>query len=745
VTPLFIIGDWPFLGRVRTGLKEVCPCRGLQSQYLGQVPGAGKWIVAFEPGGVECACYCALPGGCNLLADIIDLSPAQATTIAESHGDHLYSFSYNRVYYNPDRGETYSVDTVGNTTTLPSVLLAHELIHAVRDWGGTSKQDDDLTLEEHETVRGENQIRREHSLPLRLEYDGQYVANYNVGIPDVDETDRHDCECEPKLGGCGKYLIWLPWELRKRIYFFTTLLRRFRTNRRVRSMTRRSAFVNGFNSLLASADPRIVARTRSAFRTRACSAVSAEVDRYQAAFDGASEAVWVEGIGVVGAYRVTVIMVAAGEIKVLTNLRPPSESSPQYIGEPSDLVEYTVPLARIQAMAGAISGPAFVNGSGGEVVADGTVQLLTVKSGGDLTRAIQDGYSYGRISAIPQPPPPDNDLETARWNAVSHAYELWHEFMSDASVVRTGKPVRRSWENVLKWIGIALGGLAGLLVLASLVLFIIGSTRLNKTHEIQLENIAIPTSDTAIARGQHLVEALTFCQACHGENLEGDVFIDEPMMAAVYAPNLTSGQGGVGGTYTDADYVGAIRHGVNPEGRGLLIMHSDVFHNLSEEDLGAVIAYVKSVPPVDKEIPDRRLLPLGRILVALGRFDSEAVPFIAAEVIDHSAPFVEMPEMRATAEYGQYLMSITLCSMCHGSDLEGGPALEPDMPAGPNIAAYGDPGGWSEEQFVTTIRTGVTPYGRELDREFMPWDIYANMTDDELAAMWRYIASLNSE
>ena len=239
------------------------------------------------------------------------------------------------------------------------------------------------------------------------------------------------------------------------------------------------------------------------------------------------------------------------------------------------------------------------------------------------------------------------------------------------------------------------------------------------------------------------MEALAFCQACHGDNLGGEVFIDEPMMATVYAPNLTSGQGGVGATYTDADYVGAIRHGVNPEGRGLIIMHSDVFHNLSEEDLGAVIAYVKSVPPVENEIPERRLLPLGRIFIALGLFDTEAIPLIPAEVIDHGAPFVEMPELGATAEYGQYLMSITLCSMCHGSDLRGGPSLEPGMPPGPTLAAYGAPRGWSEEQFVATIRSGVTPYDKALDPEAMPWDIYANLTDDELAALWRYIASLN--
>ncbi len=93
----------------------------------------------------------------------------------------------------------------------------------------------------------------------------------------------------------------------------------------------------------------------------------------------------------------------------------------------------------------------------------------------------------------------------------------------------------------------------------------------------------------------------------------------------------------MGAAYADADYVGAIRHGVNPQGRGLMIMHADIYHNLSEEDLGALIAYVKGVPPVDQEIPERRVLPLGRILVALGVFDSESIPFIPAELIDHSA------------------------------------------------------------------------------------------------------------
>lgn len=123
-------------------------------------------------------------------------------------------------------------------------------------------------------------------------------------------------------------------------------------------------------------------------------------------------------------------------------------------------------------------------------------------------------------------------------------------------------------------------------------------------------------------------------------------------------------------------------------------------------------------------------------------FDSEAMPPIPAEVIDHSVPFAEMPPQGATPEYGGYLVSITLCRMCHGSDLKGAPPLDSGMPPGPNIAVHGAPGGWSEAQFVSTIRTGVTPYGKALDPEFMPWDVFANMSDEELKAIWLYLQSL---
>ncbi len=88
-------------------------------------------------------------------------------------------------------------------------------------------------------------------------------------------------------------------------------------------------------------------------------------------------------------------------------------------------------------------------------------------------------------------------------------------------------------------------------------------------------------------------------------------------------------------------------------------------------------------------------------------------------------------------------MSNTLCHMCHGPDLTGGPPLEPGMLPGPNLTPGGELGEWSETEFIQTMRTGVSPEGHKLNPEFMPWDRYANMTDEELKSLWLYLQSLS--
>ena len=183
----------------------------------------------------------------------------------------------------------------------------------------------------------------------------------------------------------------------------------------------------------------------------------------------------------------------------------------------------------------------------------------------------------------------------------------------------------------------------------------------------------------------------------------------------------------------------AIRHGVSRDGDGLWFMPSEVFHNMTAEDLGAVIAFVKTVPPVDNESPARSATPLANILVAIGLF-GEIVP---AQLIDHDAPIRDSIAPAITAEYGQYLASISHCLICHGEDLTGGVHPDPEAPKPPNITTGGRTSGYSETDFIRLLRSGTTPDNRVIDPDLMPWDMfYTNWTDDELRAVWESVNSV---
>jgi len=289
-------------------------------------------------------------------------------------------------------------------------------------------------------------------------------------------------------------------------------------------------------------------------------------------------------------------------------------------------------------------------------------------------------------------------------------------------------------KKVLKWIGIVLGGLIGLLVLAVLVLYIIGGAKVNKKYEVPVETISIPTDAESIQRGEHLA-TIYICTSCHTESLSGELSFVLPGMVSIPSPNLTSGIGGIGRDYTDEDWVRAIRHGVGHDGRALFIMPSNSYYYLSNEDLRALIAYIKSLPPVDKELPGKRIEPIGRLMMALGMF-----PPLPVDQIDHTNPPPDGPEAGVTVAYGEYLSRT--CRECHGENLNGKPFGPPgqEVPT-PNLTPGGEPGSWSEQDFFNTLRTGVTPRGRQL-REDMPWKYFGQMTDEELKALWMYLHSL---
>lgn len=291
-------------------------------------------------------------------------------------------------------------------------------------------------------------------------------------------------------------------------------------------------------------------------------------------------------------------------------------------------------------------------------------------------------------------------------------------------------------KRILKWVGIVLGGLIGLLVMAVIFMIVSTTNRMNKQYTVTVETIAIPTDEASIANGSHWADI--HCHACHGDDLSGGEFFNDPQLGYVDAPNLTSGKGGVGRTFTDEDWVRAIRHGVKGDGTSVFIMPSNDFYYLSDYDLGSIIAYVKTVPPVDNEIRPKNFSPMAKILYALGAFGD----LLYAETIEHDVrPATTETEAGVTVAYGEYLVNAHGCKSCHGGNLAGGQPAEPGAPFALNLTPGGELGGWSEADFFTTLRTGVVPNGRTLS-DSMPWVGFSKMTDDEITAVWLYLQSL---
>jgi mono/diheme cytochrome c family protein len=287
----------------------------------------------------------------------------------------------------------------------------------------------------------------------------------------------------------------------------------------------------------------------------------------------------------------------------------------------------------------------------------------------------------------------------------------------------------------LKWIGIVLGSLIGLIVLAFVTLYIIGTAEWSKLHgnyDVPVETVPIPTDEASIARGEHIA-TIHMCGYCHTDTLSGQSETVPGLMTLTF-PNLTAGAGGVGVTNTDEDWIRAIRHGVGNDGRGLVMMPARSFYYLSDEDLSALIAYLKTLPPVDNEMSQLNVGPLGRVMLGFGE-----LPFNAPDVIgiDHDSPRPVAPQPGITKEYGQYLTRV--CTKCHGENLNG-QALEREGLV-PNLTPGGEVAFWSEEKFIATLRTGVTPGVHQLN-EYMPWKYFGQMTDDELRAVWMYLQSL---
>jgi mono/diheme cytochrome c family protein len=318
--------------------------------------------------------------------------------------------------------------------------------------------------------------------------------------------------------------------------------------------------------------------------------------------------------------------------------------------------------------------------------------------------------------------------------------------------------MNRWLRRILKGLGILFGVLAVLAV--GLVVFV--QLTWDRPSMREIREMTAPTDAQTVARGEYLFKYTMGCWSCHGS--EGSRSPDEPQagglefdlsgvgpgFGVIYAANITPDPATGIGDWTDGELVRALREGLDRDGQLIFpIMAYEFWHELSDEDSLALVAYMRSLPPVSNEVPPARPSFPARALRALGMLGPK--PPVTASV---AAP----PE-GPTEEYGKYLAwQASGCAECH-------------MPRNPNTGQFDMTrtfagglfpieeqgfsttasnltpdiatgiGNWSEQDFLALMRTGTRPDGT-VSLPFMPWPLYAEWSEDDLHAVWLYLSSL---
>ena len=300
----------------------------------------------------------------------------------------------------------------------------------------------------------------------------------------------------------------------------------------------------------------------------------------------------------------------------------------------------------------------------------------------------------------------------------------------------TPTPIIPTMKKALRWIGRGLAAIVALLALGIGSVYALTSRRMARTFEVPREHeLAVASDSATIERGKYLA-VTRGCTDCHGPNLGGRVLVEDPAIGRLVTANLTSGR--KGGALDARGFELAVRHGIRPDGSALLVMPSQEFQGFTDDDVAAMAAYARSLPAVSDPLPTMKIGPLARVLWMAGKL--QAVP---AEDVKPVSQHVVTLAMADTKEYGSYVAAG--CVGCHGMDYSGGPiaGMPPGTPPAANItpdSATGI-GAWTEEQFVTALRTGLRPDGSKIAPP-MPIEATKLMVDEEIRATYKYLRTV---
>jgi mono/diheme cytochrome c family protein len=286
----------------------------------------------------------------------------------------------------------------------------------------------------------------------------------------------------------------------------------------------------------------------------------------------------------------------------------------------------------------------------------------------------------------------------------------------------------------IKWTAGVVGAVVLLGAGAAAVGWQMADRKMARKVEVAVKPLPYVSDAQSLERGKYLFESRG-CVDCHGANGGGRVFVDDGKSLKIAGPNITSG--GTTTAYKPEDWVRAIRHGVRPDGRALMIMPSEDYNRLTDQDLAGLVAYVRSLPPQQGGEAVVKLPPPVRVLYGFGAIKD------AAAKIDHSLPPAQPVPVAVNAQHGAYVAN--MCIGCHGEHLSGGkiPGGPPDWPPAANITPgqdsamtrYKDAG-----QFVGMLRSGKRPDGTPI--KVMPFESLGKLNDVDAQALYAYLKTV---
>jgi mono/diheme cytochrome c family protein len=286
--------------------------------------------------------------------------------------------------------------------------------------------------------------------------------------------------------------------------------------------------------------------------------------------------------------------------------------------------------------------------------------------------------------------------------------------------------------------------------------------------DVPIPDVRASTDPAVIARGEYLVYGPAHCVECHASSfeefqkvannqkvpLQGGTRFAAPPLGAIYSKNLTPDKETGIGRYTDGQVARMMRYNVRPNGRAS-VGPMMPFNNMSEEDMVAIISFLRSQPPVRNQVPENEWTVAGKVIKSLSS------TFMPRENVN---PPKSAPPEKPTVERGEYLSRyVANCVGCHtplddttfqpsGPEFSGGEEFEPmPMPGAdmktwfitPNITPMKGGGLMKfpdRATFVARFKVG----GRQHAGTPMPWEAFAKMSAEDVGAIYEFLHSLPS-